>query len=240
LIVAAELAVVVVGYRGAALARPSDILIAAIEALWDRTMILATLQTLAAGFAGVLIGGAIGLAIGVTLGLFPALYLLLEVPLEMLRPIPGVALIPLVLLIFGLGYAMEITLVAKTAMWPTFFLSYASVRAIKPRLLEVSRLLGMKFLQRVTKIVIPAAMPGIFVGLRISVGAALIVAVTVEIAANPIGLGHAMMQAEERLRPDLMFAYVVWVGIVGCLVNAGIQWMERWVSQHALVEKLPR
>jgi len=132
-----------------------------------------------------------------------------------------------VLLIFGLGYAMEISLVAKTAMWPVFFLSYAAVYGVKPRLLEVSRLLGMGPLERVCKIVLPASLPGIFVGLRIAIGAALIVAVTVEIAANPIGLGHAMMQAEERLRPDLVFAYLFWVGFVGWLVNAGVQRLQR-------------
>ena len=97
----------------------------------------------------------------------------------------------------------------------SIFLTYAAVYGVKPRLLEVSRLLGMGPLERVRKIVLPASLPGIFIGLRIAIGAALIVAVTVEIAANPIGLGHAMMQAEERLRPDLVFAYLFWGGIRG-------------------------
>jgi ABC-type nitrate/sulfonate/bicarbonate transport system permease component len=229
LLLVAELAVAITGYRGAALARPSDIAAAAVEALRDGSMLAATAQTLLSAFAGVAIGGAIGLALGLALGLAPTLYLLLEVPLETIRPIPSVALIPLVLMIFGLGYAMEISLVAKTALWPVFFLSYAAVRGVKPRLLEVSRLLGMGFLARARKIVLPAALPGIFVGFRISIAAALIVAVTVEIAANPIGLGHAMMQAEERLRPDLVFAYLFWVGLVGWLVNAAVEWLQRCI-----------
>jgi ABC-type nitrate/sulfonate/bicarbonate transport system permease component len=227
LLLVAEVAVAVTGYRGAALARPSDIAAAAVEALRDGSMLTATAQTLLSAFAGVAVGGAIGLTLGLALGLAPTLYLLLEVSLETIRPIPSVALIPLVLMIFGLGYAMEISLVAKTAMWPVFFLSYAAVRGVKPRLLEVSRLLGMSFAARAAKIVLPAALPGIFVGFRISIAAALIVAVTVEIAANPIGLGHAMMQAEERLRPDLVFAYLFWVGFVGWLVNAAVEWLQR-------------
>ena len=233
LLLVGEVFVVWTGYRGAAFASPSQIALAGVEALADGSIVSATTQTLVAAFAGVAIGGSIGLMLGITLGLFPRLYLLLEVPLEILRPIPGVALIPLVLLIFGLGYAMEISLVAKTAMWPVFFLTYAAVHGVKPRLLEVSRLLGMGPLERVRKIVLPASLPGIFIGLRIAIGAALIVAVTVEIAANPIGLGHAMMQAEERLRPDLVFAYLFWVGFVGWLVNAGVQRLQRHLLAQA-------
>jgi NitT/TauT family transport system permease protein len=91
----------------------------------------------------------------------------------------------------------------------------------------------MGALQRARKIALPASLPGIFVGFRIAIGAALIVAVTVEIAANPIGLGHAMMQSEERLRPDLVFAYLFWVGLVGWLVNAGVERLQRRLSARA-------
>ena len=227
LLIAAELAIVLSGYNGASVARPSDIAGGAVEALLDGSMLKATRETLISAGAGLLIGGGIGLVMGVLLGLFPVMYWLFEVPLEAIRPIPSVALIPIVLLIFGLGHWMEISLVAKTSLWPMFFLTHAAVRGVKPRLLEVAKLLRMGRVERVRKIVLPAAAPGIFVGFRLSMGAAMIVAVTVEIAANPLGLGYAMMEAQERLRPDLAFAYLFWVGLVGWGINAGILALQR-------------
>jgi ABC-type nitrate/sulfonate/bicarbonate transport system permease component len=222
-----EIVAIAVGFESNAFARPSEIAGAAMEAMSDGSMLKATRETLTSAFGGLAIGASLGLALGVLLGLSPIAYWLMEVTLESVRPIPSVALIPVVLLIFGLGHAMEITLVAKSSMWPIFFLSHAAVRGVKPRLLEVSRLLGMGLLERVRKIVLPAALPGIFVGLRLSVASAMIVSVTVEVAANPLGLGHAMMLAEERLRPDLVFAYLFWIGLVGWTVNYGILWLQR-------------
>lgn len=226
--------------RSTSLAPPSEIASAAFEALRDGSMLTATRQTLTSAFAGVAIGGAIGLMLGLLFGLFPLLNWLFEVPVEAIRPIPSVALIPVVLLIFGLGYSMEVSLVAKTSLWPVLFLTQAAVRGVKPRLIEVSNLLGMSFVERVRKIVLPAALPGIFVGFRLSIGAAMIVAVTIEIAANPIGLGYAMMLAEERLRPDLAFAYLFWVGLVGWAVNAAVLTLQhRLIADPAAIAFRP-
>ena len=76
-------------------------------------------------------------------------------------------------------------------------------------------------LQRTAKIVAPAALPRIFVAFRLAAGISLVVAVTVEIAVNPQGLGYGVMTAGQALRPDLMLAYVVWIGIVGFALNVG-------------------
>ena len=208
-----------IGIDSDAFARPSAIAMAAAQALLDGELLKATAQTLTSTLGGMAIGATLGLVLGALLGLSPVIYRLLEVTLEAIRPIPSVALIPVVLLIFGLGFLMEISLVAKSAMWPMFLLTYAAVRGVKPRLIEISRLLGLSLFDRLRKIVLPAALPGIFVGLRLSAAAALIVAVTVEIAANPLGIGYAIMQAEERLRPDLTFAYVIWLGVIGWLIK---------------------
>lgn len=221
-LLAAEIALVASHYEGGSLARPSEIATAAAAALLDGSMLAATGQTLLAALAGIAIGAAIGLVLGTLLGLFRPLHWLLEFTIESIRPIPGVALIPVVMLIFGLGYSMEITLIAFTTTWPVLLLTIASVRGVKVRLIEVSRLLGLSLPARMFKIVIPAALPGIFVGVRLAIAAALIIAVTIEIAANPLGLGRAMMRAQESLHPELMFAYLFWVGLVGWGINAGI------------------
>ena len=223
----AEIAARLTDYHSSSLPRPSEIATAAATALLDGSMLHATAQTLLSALGGLAIGASLGLIFGTLMGLFVIFNRLMEVTVESLRPIPSVALIPIALLIFGLGYAMEITLIAKTSFWPVLLLTIAAVRGVKPRLLEVARLLRMGLIARIFKIVIPAALPGIFVGFRIAVGAALVVAVTVEIAANPLGLGYAMMRAQESLQPDLVFAYLFWVGLVGWLINAALLWFQR-------------
>ena len=143
----------------------------------------------------------------------------MEVTVEAIRPIPSIALLPIALIALGFGYRMEIVIVAFACVWPILILSRAAVRSIEPRLMEVARALRLPPAQRVWKIIIPAALPRIFVAFRLSAGIALIVAVTVEIAINPLGLGAGIMLAQQALRPDLMLAYLVWIGIIGYALN---------------------
>ena len=78
----------------------------------------------------------------------------------------------------------------------------------------------MSFAERLWKIVLPAAFVRINVGVRIALGVALVVAVTIEIAVNPRGLGYALVLAQQSLRPDLMFAQILWLALIGFLLNA--------------------
>jgi ABC-type nitrate/sulfonate/bicarbonate transport system permease component len=174
-----------------------------------------------------LIGGAIGLALGIALGVFHIFDRLMEVTIEAIRPIPSIALLPIALIALGFGYRMEIVIVAFACIWPVLILSRAAVAGIEPRLMEVSRALRLSPVARVRKIIIPAALPRIFLAFRLAAGIALIVAVTVEIAINPIGLGAGIMTAQQALRPDLMLAYLVWIGIVGYFLNSGLVVAQR-------------
>ena len=144
----------------------------------------------------------------------------MKVPIEAIRPVPMVALIPLSLLIFGFGYRMEIAVVTLAALWPIFLMTRSAIRGIEPQLLEVSQALGLGLFARVTKVVLPAVLPRIFVAFRIALGIALVVAVTVEITANPLGLGYAITVAQQSLQPDLMFALLLWIGLLGWSLNA--------------------
>jgi NitT/TauT family transport system permease protein len=143
-----------------------------------------------------------------------------------------VALIPLALLIYGFGYRMEIVVVAFACFWPLLIITENAVRGIEPRLLEVSRALGFGLLARVFKIVLPAALPRVFVGLRLAAAVALVVAVTVEITTNPIGLGYALIVAQESMRPDRVFVFLLWIGFLGWLVNAALlRAQHRWFGR---------
>lgn len=240
LLVLAEAIAIAIDLKSDSLAKPSDIARAGVAAFAEGAMVKTTLATLGAAAGGLAIGAGLGLLSGILLGLFRTADRLMEVSVEAFRPIPSVALIPIALLVWGFGYGMEIAIIAFATFWPILILSRAAIAGIEPRLLEVSRALGFGLPARVTKIVLPAALPRIFVAFRLAVGISLIVAVTVEIAANPQGLGFAIMDAQQSLRPDLMFAYLFWVGIVGWSLNALMLWsQQRLFGRAALVGNDP-
>jgi ABC-type nitrate/sulfonate/bicarbonate transport system permease component len=215
------------------LAPPSAVAVALVEAFQDGSVLIATRDTLISAFAGLMIGGAIGLAFGIALGIFQIFDRLMEVTIEAIRPIPSIALLPIALIALGFGYRMEIVIVAFACVWPILILSRAAVGGIEPRLMEVSRALRLSPADRVRKIIIPAALPRIFLAFRLAAGIALIVAVTVEIAINPIGLGAGIMTAQQALRPDLMLAYLLWIGFTGYVLNTGLVVAQRHLFGRA-------
>jgi len=177
--------------------------------------------------AGLALGSIIGVLAGIAMGLIKPVGKSLDLLVEILRPIPSIALLPIGLLILGLGYEMEISIVAFAVTWPMLVFARAAVGGIEPLLLETSHILEMSSAQALFKIVIPAMLPRLFVGLRVSAAVALIVSITVEIAANPIGLGHAIMMAQSSLRPADMYAFIAWLAGLGWLLNWGFIFAER-------------
>jgi ABC-type nitrate/sulfonate/bicarbonate transport system permease component len=220
---------------------PSAIARAGWGAILDGTLLQATRETFGAALAGMALGAGLGIACGVAFGLWRLLASLMRLSTEALRPIPSVALIPLALLIYGFGYRMEIAVVAFACFWPLLIITESAVRGIEPRLLEVSRALGFGLLARVFKIVLPAALPRVFVGLRLAAAVSLVVAVTVEITANPIGLGYQLIVAQESMKPDRMFVFLVWIGFLGWLVNAVLlRAQQRWFGRMGNWAEQPR
>ncbi len=203
-------------------APPSEVFDAFLAALGDGSLFVATRDTLISAFGGLIVGAGLGLAFGLALGSLRTLDRLLELALELLRPIPSVAVIPIALVALGFGYSLEIAIVSVACFWPLLILSRAAVRGVEPRLIEVARALRLSPLQETLKIVAPAALPRIFVAFRLAAGISLVVAVTVEIAVNPQGLGYETMTAGQALRPALMLAYLVWIGVVGYALNVAL------------------
>ena len=211
---------------------PSAIAVAALRMLLDGSLLRAAAQTFGAAMGGLAVGASLGIAVGMALGLSRTLAQLTRVSTEALRPIPSVALIPLALLAYGYGFRMEGSVVAFTCFWPLLIVTESAVRSIEPRLIDVGRVLNFNLAQRVAKIVLPAALPRIIVGLRLAAAMALVVAVTVEITANPMGLGYALIVAQESMRPDRVFAFVAWIGVFGWALNAALLRMQhRWFGR---------
>ena len=229
LIALAEIAFAVSPVNSDSLAPPSAIIKALGAAISDGDLWHATRDTLAAAIAGLALGGGLGLAFGIVLGLVPVVDRLMEFTIEALRPIPSIALIPIALIALGFGYRLEISIIAFATFWPLLILSRAAIAGIEPRLIEVARVLRLRPRDTVFKIVLPASAARIFVAFRLAAGVALIVAVTVEIAVNPQGLGHAIMTAQQALQPALMLAYLIWIGLIGFALNRGLIALEAWL-----------
>jgi NitT/TauT family transport system permease protein len=204
------------------LSRPSDILWAGYGALLDGSILLATWQTFEAALFGLLLAVVVGILTGTILGLSATTEKVVGPTIEALRPIPAVAFIPLSLLLFGFGLSMEGMVVAYACVWPILIATIGAVRGIEPRLLEVARALELSFAARLWKVILPAALARINVGVRVAVGFALVVAVTVEIIVNPRGLGYSLILAQQSLRVDLMYAQLLWLCVVGYAINAAL------------------
>jgi len=207
--------------------RPSAWAVALFKALADGSLLEQTAQTFGAALEALLISAVLGISLGALLGLFRPLERAAQLTVDALRPIPSVALIPLSLLIFGFSREMSALVAAFACFWPILIVTTASVRGVDPRLLEVGRLLGFSLGQRIWKLALPAALPGILVGVRVAAGIAIVVTVTTEIVTNPRGLGHAMTMAAQGLQPELVWATLIWIGVVGWLANWGLERIGR-------------
>ena len=203
--------------------RPSDIALAFAQALGDGSLLRDTWLTFEAALLGFAIAATLGILLGAMLGLSPRAERAVGPSIEALRPIPAVALIPLSLLVFGFGLRMEAAVVAFAALWPVLLMTVSAVRAVEPRLLELARSLELSFAVQLRKIILPAAFGRIAVGLRLALAISLVVAVTVEIVLNPRGLGHSMIAAQQALRSDLMYAELLWLGLLGWALNRATQ-----------------
>jgi len=207
--------------------RPSRFLVAGAKALADGTLLEQTAQTFAAAAQALFIAAVAGIAIGAILGLFRPLERAAQLTIDALRPIPSVALIPLSLLLFGFSRNMSAAVAAFACFWPILIVTISAVRGVDARLFEVGRLLGFSFGRIIVKFAIPAALPSILVGIRVAAGIAIVVTVTTEIVTNPRGLGFAMTMSAQSLQADLVWATLLWVGVIGWLVNWSLERLER-------------
>jgi ABC-type nitrate/sulfonate/bicarbonate transport system permease component len=213
--------------------RPMRVVVAWVRAMGDGSLLVQTGQTFSAALLGLTIAALCGVALGAVLGLFRPLERTMALTVDALRPIPSVALIPLSLLIFGFSVNMSAAVAAFACFWPILIVTISAVRGIDPRLIEVGRMMGFGLPVRIVKFALPAATPAIMVGIRVAAGIAIVVTVTTEIVTNPRGLGYGMIIAQQSLRADLMWATLVWVGLVGWLANWSLAALERrWLRWY--------
>jgi NitT/TauT family transport system permease protein len=191
-----------------------------------RTDLLATLQAWVVGMAVAIL---VGVPAGLLLGSVPALDSALRPVLEFLRPIPSVALLPLVSLILGAGLATEATLIVYAATWPILFNTLYGLRELDPVPRETMRVFGFGRGALLWLVSLPAVAPFVATGIRLAAAVALILAVGTEILSGfGDGLGVFIAQAQQAVDGTTdMLAATVWAGALGLFVNAVLVGGER-------------
>lgn len=197
------------------------------------THLFASMQRVYGGF---LLAVAIGIPLGLAIGKIPLFRQLLDPTLSLLRPIPVTAWLPLSMVFFGLGPRSAIFLVFLGAFFPILLNTVFGVRSVDARLFEASSMLGCDGAKMFRQVVLPAALPSIFTGLRLGHGFAWILIVVGEMTGVPTGLGSVIMDGRTLSRADLVITGMMVIGIAGFLCDRLIVALNnrvlRWSPQH--------
>jgi len=186
--------------------------------------------TLGSYAQGLAVAIVLGVLAGAIIGSSRTLMAASSVVIEFLRPIPAVALIPLAILLFGFDAPMRRFVIAFAAVWPILIGTLYGVRGADPFLHDVARTSGLGSAGRLFRVTLPAALPSIATGIRVSASLALLVCVTAEFVVGAGGgLGSYMQQQQSAVRIPQLYAAVFLVGLLGYVVNAGLRAAERRV-----------
>jgi sulfonate transport system permease protein len=183
-----------------------------------------TLRRMALGFVTASLAGIVA---GAAIGLSPTLRAYLEPTLELVRPLPASAVIPLFVLLIGLNERMIVSVIAFASLWPVLLATVHGFKTVEPRLIEVSRMLHMSTFAFILKIALPNAMPDIFAGLRLALTISLILAVVTEMLSGMAGLGHNIIMAARSFRSADLYAGIIVLGFVGYVTNIVLARVER-------------
>jgi ABC-type nitrate/sulfonate/bicarbonate transport system permease component len=182
-----------------------------------------TLSLLALGFG---IGCVSACALGLAMGWSAALFRLLEPLVELVRPIPKPALIPPLFLFLGLGTATKVTVVALAAFFPILINTLQAVRGIDPVTVGTARTFGYSRTETLLNTVLPASLPMILTGMRVSLGLSLVLVILAEMLINSKGIGYLILDMQRSFRVPEMYAWIVILGLLGLLLNAVFEWIE--------------
>ncbi|WP_235815966.1 ABC transporter permease [Bifidobacterium lemurum] len=183
-------------------------------------------------FSGFGLAAVIGVPLGVLMGRSKVASSMLEPTLNLIRPIPVTAWVPLTLIMIGIGDRSTIFLVFLAALFPIILNTVTAVEQVPERLLEASAMLGTSRAKALWKVVFPAALPGIIGGLRVAIGLAWALLVVGEMTGITVGLGAMITEAKEVSKTDLIVAGMFIIGILGFLSDRLIVWIVKIVAHR--------
>jgi ABC-type nitrate/sulfonate/bicarbonate transport system permease component len=180
---------------------------------------------------------ALAMPLGLLMGLHPRFERIVDPTLELLRPISGIAWIPLALFIFGIGNALPVFIMTYAAFFPILVGTIAGVRTVDRRLTDAARTMGVPQRTIVRRVVIPAALPSLLVALRLGVALSWTAVVAAELIGAPSGLGYAVEWYRELLATPQVMSFIAMIGVIGYLCDAGVRWLNAKLTPWAVVRK---
>ncbi|MBQ1761961.1 MAG: aliphatic sulfonate ABC transporter permease SsuC [Aquincola sp.] len=191
--------------------------------LW--THVAVSTRRAALGFA---IGGGLGLLLGLLTGSFKAAETLLDSTLQMVRNIPALALIPLVILWFGIDETAKLFLVSLGVFFPIYLNTFHGIRSVDKGLIEMARSYGLRGWPLYRQVILPGALPSILVGVRFSLGLTWVLLIVAETISAQAGIGYLTMNAREFLQTDVVLVGILLYALLGKLADLLAKGLERW------------
>jgi len=217
---------------------PSAVLRALAEGVSSGTLSGEVGTTLESYAEGLGLAIAAGIVLGLVIGSSRTLLEASSIVIEFLRPIPAVALIPLAIMVFGLGLPMRRFVIAYAALWPILINTLYGARGADRVLHDVARTSGVTRLGRLVSVTFPAALPSIATGIRVSASLALLVGVTAEFVTGTEGIGSYMQRQQLAYQLPELYAAIVVTGFLGYAINVALRRAERhflfWVGEGRL------
>jgi sulfonate transport system permease protein len=177
--------------------------------------------------AGLAVGGAVGFVLGILSGYFTLASRLIDTPIQMIRNVPHLALIPMVIIWFGLGEEAKIFLVALGVFFPIYVNTVHGVRSIDGGLVEMARVFRLRRSELFWHVILPGAVPSILVGFRFALGLMWLTLIVAETIGADSGIGYLAMTAREFMRTDIVFASIVLYAVLGKLADVVTRAVER-------------
>ena len=178
---------------------------------------------------GLMIGGSIGFVFGLLNGLVGPANLLFDSSLQMLRNIPHLAMIPLVILWFGIGEPAKLFLIEIGVFFPMYVNTIHGIRSTDPKLIEMGQIYGLRPWELLITVVLPSALPSVLVGLRYALGIMWVTLIVAETIACTNGIGYMTMNAREFLQTDIVLVGILLYALLGKLADTITRGLEAWL-----------
>jgi NitT/TauT family transport system permease protein len=203
---------------------------------YSRTLYVHLLASVARVYGGFAMALMVALPLGMLIGRGPLIRQLIDPTIQILRPVPVTAWLPLAMIIFGLGPRSAIFLVFLGAFYPILLNTIFGVRSVEPRLFEAASMLGCTGSAQFFRVVLPAALPSIFTGMRLGLGFAWVVIVVGEMTGVQTGLGAIIMEARQLSRTEIVICGMIVIGLFGFLSDQLVMLIGRrllaWSPSH--------
>ncbi|NQX64606.1 alkanesulfonate transporter permease subunit [Paenibacillus ferrarius] len=212
---------------------PLEVLKALYGVIQDGTIFEYVAVSTKRAFLGFLIGGSIAFVIGLLNGIFPIAERYIDSSVQMVRTIPHLAMIPLVIMWFGIGETSKLFLVSLGVAFPIYLNTFHGIRSVDPGLVEMGRVYGLKGFSLFTKVILPGALANILLGIRFSLGIMWLSLIVAETIAADSGIGYMATHAREFMQMDVVVLCVILYALLGKLSDLAAKYFEnRWLKWH--------